>query len=213
MCTFPEPFDTATRDPETNFVLQLMPGNRLQKSKVSLKSVPPLEGGNQEVVGQHGESQDEEVLGGHGARQEVLGEPGGATSHEVGNEHRASQEVGDNGITDNRHRKKQLNSLSPKLLKYFGKHINSAIFTKFCDLLPRFGKVILVDLKTFSLIIDDKRFVKGKKLIQFLFSNKKVMPSISQINTFCQIISQYPRELLSLLSKNVQNLIKMRKIP
>ncbi|HIN07731.1 MAG TPA: hypothetical protein EYM70_03150 [Pelagibacteraceae bacterium] len=51
------------------------------------------------------------------------------------------------------------------------------------------------------------RFIKAKKLLQFLFSNKKHLSKVDQLSEFLNRCKTFPRKTIKILSPNIQKLI------
>ena len=88
--------------------------------------------------------------------------------------------------------------------RYFGvNNKNYKHFIKYCNLDLKY------DISNGNLFVNSHRFFKGKKLIQFLFSNKKTLPKISQIGAFLSMFKNTSYKSKKYLSPSINKLISM----
>ena len=96
-----------------------------------------------------------------------------------------------------------------KAIKYFGR-INERRYKKFF-LGQKQEMVIEFDPTTKYLIVDGHLFKCGKKLLQFLFSDKTKKPKLSQINGFLLMFKGLSNISLGTLAPSIKYLIRISR--
>lgn len=104
-----------------------------------------------------------------------------------------------------------LNTDYVSAIPYLGKIIRKNIsrYKLFFDSLKQYSDKYSfdLDLTTRALYINNTRFVRSKKILQFLMSDKAKKPDIPQLDHFLNIVRKLPNKCQKHLSKNVRQLL------
>ena len=92
---------------------------------------------------------------------------------------------------------------------YFGS-TNKKLYESFFNSLSKNSssiKLFTFDKVNKSLFLNEKRFWKAKKLLQFLFSNKTRLSLIDQLPAFLKMCKLLPKSSIAILKPQIRNLI------